>query len=169
MPKSAMFFRLSSRLWLRFLPFALRRICRKTCPLSITDDEILGREIFSKRVIRKSDSRVRANAFLTPNEQTGISVSRLGLDLRDLLEALAKFHAIRRVPKRTFYGFGELPAGVLKGIRLTDGNKIPVRGTPSKENPFHADIMLAKDDGDDYRLEVADRLAQIARFVPISR
>ena len=136
--------------------------------LSIIDDEILGREIFSKKNIRKSSSTVKVNAFLIPNVRTAISVSRLGIAPRHLIESLGKEHAIRRVPEQTFYGFGELSADALKAIRLDDGSDIPVRGTPTLTNPFHADIRLPKDDGDDYRLEIADCLAQIARFVPKS-
>ena len=155
------------RLWCYFAAFAVRRLLACGCSLRVEDNEVLGRAIFDRKLIKKASGSVGIGAFLVPPKQQGISVDRLDCAPRGLLERRAGIDGQRRATPQTFKGYAELRAAEVRKIRLSIDGGIPMRPTPKIRNPAHADFALPRDDGDDgddLRMEIAEALRERARF-----
>jgi hypothetical protein len=98
------------RLWCYFARFAVQRLLARGCSLRVEDNEVLGRAIFNRKLIKKASSSVGIGAFLVPPKQQGISVDRLDCAPRGLLERRAGIDGQRRGTPQTFKGYAELRA-----------------------------------------------------------
>lgn len=135
------------KLWKLFLSFSFKQIVNRKSPCYISDEEIIGREIFSSRHIAKSTKRVKPGAFMPDYGKPGFSVNRLLFAPIELFIELANVRARKR--NRKFYGFGRISAQDIKSIYAD------VKGTPNFENPFHADVNLPLDAGEDLIIDLA--------------
>ena len=145
------------KLWAQFGIYMIQCVIRKRHPLTIDDNENLGRELFSKTLFSASNRKVKVGAFEPPRGKNNVSMNRLSLVSRDFVRDIGIRHGEQR--RRTFYGFGEILA---KQVRNTTAD---TRGRFAKDNPFHANIQFPPDDGKDLILDVARRLAEQATFV----
>lgn len=145
------------KLWVQFSIYIIQCVVRTQHPLTIDDNENLGRELFSKAQFSSNNRRVKVGAFEPPHRKNSVSMNRLSLVSRDFARDIGMRHGEQR--GRTFYGFGEILA---KQVRNTTAD---TRGKPVKDNPFHANIQFPPDDGKDLILDVARQLAEQATFV----
>jgi hypothetical protein len=154
--------RSSIELWVRFLWFAIQRLFVFRSPLVIADSDELARALFSGHV--KKSGALRPNAFLiNTKSEYGISVHRWTLAPVRFFRSLAMAAAMRR--KVNFKGFAKFEAGILSSISPSEGATLKAYGVPTLDDPFHADIPLARDEGEDYYLLIATELSRKAQPV----
>lgn len=151
------------RLWSAFLKHCLRASSRSISPISVADSELLGREVFSEKNIKKSTNEVKPGLFMPKEfDRKPISVNRLGFADRSLFFRLGRIHARKR--RLTFYGFAELTAQHARQVKGDDGWQMDVRGTPVVRNPFHADLTIQEGKDKSYDLMIAQQICRFARF-----
>lgn len=153
----------SSKLWLHFFLFSVKRLLLLRWPLHVRDEETIGRAIFSSKQIAHASGTVKINAFLPKRGDDGISTDRLGCAPRRLIENRASFDGKRRKTPATFYGYAELRAEQVRAIVIDQRAQVEVIATPTLSNPVHGEVTL-RDDGDDFRMAVADALIRASRF-----
>ena len=132
---------------------SFNRIRRLKSFLTICDEEMIGREIFSSRQVKPGKPRI--NAYLSRSLEDGISVSRLEGAPVYLFHNLGRLHGKNRNQK--YYGMATVPA---KKIRRKANNVKykEVRPDITLENPFHANIWLPADVDKDYAILCAHNL-----------
>ncbi|MBX3650284.1 MAG: hypothetical protein KF771_02770 [Burkholderiales bacterium] len=128
------------------------------------NSEGIAREIFSSRCYR-ADGRVVPNAFgFNRAKDNAFSVNRISLAPEAFFQYLGLKHAKRR--KLTFHGSAQLTAQNIRSVVMDDLWGANVLGSPTKENPFHADIPYPPDHGRDYDMAVQIQLANLSVFQP---
>lgn len=132
------------------------RFVRGRRPSYVEGKELLGRELFSSKVFNKTKGTIRINAFQPKSTSVPISVNRLSLVPIKSFIALGRRHARKR--KLNFYGFAEVEARIVRRIYKE------VMGSPTIENPFHADILLPSDNGKDLIMDCARQVCEEARL-----
>ncbi len=158
------FLNCSFELWLRFIAYVFKALARLQSPLTIRDGDLLAKELFSGHV--KKSGGLTPSAFLINGKSAfGISTDRWSKAPERLFVALGLASATRRKDGSKFKGFARFDTASLKSIKLEDSWQMRALGVPTLRNPFHADIPLPVDKGDDYYLYVATEL--VARATPI--
>ena len=152
------------RLWFAFLQHCFRALFHSSSSLvSIVNSELLGREVFSEKLIRKSTNEVRPGLFMPKeSDRRPLSVNRLNFADRILFLRLGGKHARNR--RLTFYGFAELTAQQARQVKSDEGWQMDVRATPKVTNPFHADLTIQEDKDKSYDLMIAEQICRFARF-----
>lgn len=106
-----------------------------TIPSKISEQEKLGRGIFSKNTAKRAPRRILHRVFLEKKGKKSISVDRLDVTptVNELVE-IADKRAVNR--QRSFYGWAVITA---KKASLNGRRVLP---SPRQDNPYHADINL---------------------------
>ena len=104
-------------------------------PIDITSEEALGRRVFSNRHRNRAQRGIIPyHIFLERKGITKMSVDRIDLAGRQEATVIADRDAAAR--DATFYGWAALTADQIR----TDGRQAVA--SPSRDNPYHADIIL---------------------------
>lgn len=128
-------------------------------PEEITNDEFLGRAIFS------SKKKINLHVFLEKPGQSSLSMDRFGFcsikDLTDIQDKNAEQRSKNESQKRSFYGWAKIQA---RKIRAEDRQLkfTPIEGS----NPYHADIILPKNIDRDTEKMHAEELADNSEWTP---
>ncbi len=125
-------------------------------PPEVSEEEQLGRRIFSETNLKRARRKVPYRLFYDKKAKEKLSVDRLDLpsSISELIEICNKSVGDRS----GFYGWAVITAEEAG----TEERK--VESSPSKENPYHADIILPDSAINDEikQKEHAKRLADIA-------
>ena len=115
--------------------------------LIIKNDDLLGRAVFSSRQAKKAQkAKVENNVFLEKPGNLSFSVDRFNLCSKKeptcIQDKNAKLRPVKESKKRSFYGWVNIKAKIARR-----NNRI-LRASPTKANPYHAEIILPDDKND---------------------
>jgi hypothetical protein len=155
-------------LWGCFLSFSTKCIFSGRSPLYVDDQEKLGRWLFSGHFKKK---KIQPNAFMG-GKTRGISVSRLAHAPLKFFTQLGLKERERRAANVShtvnFYGYAVIAASDVRSVDLDSGDDLVPKGSPTLDNPLHADILRpsAWDKDKDLELAIADALLKKAKHEP---
>lgn len=121
----------------------------------ISDDEQIGRALYSKSEFSVKFMRAKAGAFKPERGKFKRSMSLLD---RENNQSLSDQRARNARPFSTFYGWGVLFKPVITMHNCS------VRPDPTSDNPYHANIKFPSDE--DQHILTARKLADHSCFKP---
>lgn len=130
---------------------------------SISNEDFLGRGIFkSKQAKRATKGNIDFDIFFY-KESKSLSVDRFGFCSKKILSQIQDKNAELRSQteeiQRSFYGWAKIKAIIARRNRRT------VQATPTKDNPYHADINLPENLERDEKISHAKELASESTWV----
>lgn len=128
----------------------------------IDDDDLLGREMFSKRRVRKAErGLIDPSIFEPPRDKDTLSVDRLDLAPDEKMAEIGDMNGSSQ--GKPFFGWAQV---IVRNARARGRE---VLASPRLDNPYHADIVLPLPDGEERRdaeRQHALNLAKNASFRP---
>ena len=122
-------------------------------PTEIDPDDLLGRGVFSSKHEKEFQSGVCPHHVFLLSEGARISVDRLIVGREQELEIIGDNNALRRGENRSFYGWAVVTAQEVVEKGAKRGRRVDP--SPTRENLFHADIVLPENDALDRKQKKA--------------